>query len=72
MRATAIRLAIGLAAIALVTAGCSHARPPGHDHGAVDVVASTDVWGSVASAVAGDHASVDVDRDQLRRRPALV
>ena len=58
MRATASRLAIGLAVIALATAGCTHGTPPGHDRGAVAVVATTDVWGSVASAVAGEHASV--------------
>ena len=36
----------------------ARAQNPVHDHGAVTVVASTDVWGSVASAVAGEHASV--------------
>jgi len=42
---------------ALATAGCSqHASRP--DNTSVDIVASTDVWGSVASAVAGEYASV--------------
>ncbi|HJT93867.1 MAG TPA: zinc ABC transporter substrate-binding protein, partial [Mycobacterium sp.] len=34
------------------------AEPNHHDGAAASVVASTDVWGSVASAVAGDHAAV--------------
>ncbi len=53
----AIRLAVGLTVAALATAGCSHhaSRP---DNTSVDIVASTDVWGSVASAVAGEYASV--------------
>jgi zinc/manganese transport system substrate-binding protein len=54
---TAIRLAIGLAVAALAAAGCSQS-PPSHDHSEISVVATTDVWGSVASAVAGQHASV--------------
>jgi len=54
---TAIRLAVGLTVAALATAGCSqHASRP--DNTSVDIVASTDVWGSVASAVAGEYASV--------------
>jgi zinc/manganese transport system substrate-binding protein len=55
----AITLAIGLAAAAaLAVTGCSQGGQSGHDHGAATVVASTDVWGSVAAAVAGDHATV--------------
>ena len=57
MGRTAIRLAVGLAVAALTAAGCSQ-DASGHDHDAVSIVASTDVWGSVASAVAGQHASV--------------
>ncbi len=57
MRRTAIRLAVGLAVVALAAAACSGAGS-GHDAGEVSVVATTDVWGSVASAVAGAHASV--------------
>jgi zinc/manganese transport system substrate-binding protein len=53
---TAIKLAIGLAA-AIAVAGCSEPQS-GHDEGAVSIVATTDVWGSVATAVAGGHASV--------------
>ncbi|MGV0715173.1 zinc ABC transporter substrate-binding protein [Mycolicibacterium sp. XJ662] len=37
-------------------AGCT--QPPQEDSGAATVVASTDVWGSVADAVAGEHATV--------------
>jgi zinc/manganese transport system substrate-binding protein len=54
---TAIRLAVGLAVAALTAAGCSQ-DAPAHDHDAVSVVATTDVWGSVANAVAGQHVSV--------------
>ncbi len=57
MGRTAIRLAVGLAVAVLTAAGCSQ-DAPGHDRDAVSIVASTDVWGSVASAVAGQHASV--------------
>ena len=67
MGRTAIRLAVGLAVAALAAAGCSQARASGHDHGAVSVVATTDVWGSVASAVAGRARVGQVDRD--RRHP---
>jgi zinc/manganese transport system substrate-binding protein len=40
--------------------GCSSDHNAGSDqqHAAASVVASTNVWGSVASAVVGDHASV--------------
>ena len=58
MRRTAIRLAVGLAVVALIAAGCGQGTPSDDDHPAVTVVASTAVWGSVASAVAGQHASV--------------
>jgi zinc/manganese transport system substrate-binding protein len=54
---TAIRLAIGLAVTALAVAGCGSQSDSAPDHG-TDVVATTDVWGSVASAVAGQHATV--------------
>ncbi len=55
MGRTAIGLA-GIVAVAFAVAGCSG----GHDstREAATVVATTDVWGSVASAVAGRHASV--------------
>ncbi len=56
MRKTAITLAVGLAAV-LAVAGCSDTQS-GRDDGAVSIVATTDVWGSVARAVAGEHASV--------------
>ncbi|RDH78614.1 ABC transporter substrate-binding protein [Mycolicibacterium moriokaense] len=57
MRATAIGVAIAVAVTALTAAGCGRDSAAG-DHGAVSVVATTDVWGSVAGAVAGEHASV--------------
>lgn len=56
MSRTAIGLAAGLAAFALAVAGCGSEHDSGH--GAVSVVATTPVWGSVASAVAGEHGSV--------------
>ena len=57
MGRTAIRLAVGLAVAALTAAGCGQ-DGSGHGKTGVDIVASTDVWGSVASAVAGEYASV--------------
>jgi len=48
---TAVLVAIG-------AAGCSQQEPSSTGHGATTVVASTDVWGSVAGAVTGDHATV--------------
>jgi zinc/manganese transport system substrate-binding protein len=58
VRRSAIKLAIGLTAVALAAVGCSQGSETRHDHDAVTVIASTDVWGSVANAVAGQHASV--------------
>jgi zinc/manganese transport system substrate-binding protein len=49
--ATAVAVAIGVA-------GCSRQESSQPGHGTPTVVASTDVWGSVASAVTGDHATV--------------
>jgi zinc/manganese transport system substrate-binding protein len=57
VRKAAIKLAGGLTAAALAVAGCSDSQS-GREPGAVSIVATTDVWGSVASAVAGGHASV--------------
>ncbi len=51
----------GLAAVAVlaVTAGLAGCTQQPHEHDSTaTVVASTDVWGSVADAVVGDHASV--------------
>jgi zinc/manganese transport system substrate-binding protein len=45
-------------ATAVVVAGCSQQGSTQNENAAATVVASTDVWGSVASAVAGDHATV--------------
>jgi zinc/manganese transport system substrate-binding protein len=54
----AVSLALGTGLIAAV-AGCSqHNAGPGDQHATASVVASTNVWGSVAGAVAGEHASV--------------
>ena len=56
----AIRAAVGLAlstGLIAGAAGCSQDNKAASDHTA-SVVASTNVWGSVASAIAGDHASV--------------
>lgn len=51
-------VAVGAAALLTVAvAGCSQDRQD-TVNGSVNVVASTDVWGSVASAVVGDHAMV--------------
>src|SRR5215213_4102263 len=56
MRAT---LAVGAAvALAIGVAGCGQEHSESQQHGTPSVVASTDVWGSVASAVTGDHATV--------------
>jgi zinc/manganese transport system substrate-binding protein len=53
-----VLLATAVAALLTVSAaGCSQARPDA-EHGTPNVVASTDVWGSVASAVVRDHATV--------------
>jgi len=57
VRTSAITLAVGLAVAAAAVAVCSGTQS-GHDQDALTVVATTDVWGSVASAVAGKHASV--------------
>jgi zinc/manganese transport system substrate-binding protein len=55
----AIWAAVASVALAMTVAGCSQDQAPSdHQHGATSVVASTDVWGSVASAVTGDHATV--------------
>jgi zinc/manganese transport system substrate-binding protein len=52
--------AVTAAAVAIGLAGCTDQQSSsGHDHAtATSVVASTDVWGSVASAVVGDHGKV--------------
>ena len=57
----AIRAAVGLAlstSLIVGVAGCGQDNKATSDHGAASIVASTNVWGSVASAVTGDHASV--------------
>ena len=56
-------LTLGVTVIAFSTAACSTASSPNQStpnhSGPPTVVATTDVWGSIASAVAGDHAKVD-------------
>ena len=76
LRMRRITAAVGVAERGLAV-GVSRLRPgPAHAraarHGTATVVASTDVWGSVASAVAGDHAAVKSIVIQRGRRPALV
>ena len=56
-----MRAAVGLAlSIGLIAgvAGCSQDNAASDHHATASVMASTNVWGSVASAIAGDHASV--------------
>ena len=71
MNRTRLIAPVALAAAALVLAGCStdasDASGPAKS-GSLNVVASTDVWGSVASAIGGDHVKVtsiidDPDKD---------
>ena len=51
-------IALSTAALStLALAGCS-APAPAQEDGLVHVVASTSVWGDIASQVAGDHASI--------------
>jgi zinc/manganese transport system substrate-binding protein len=55
----AIRTAVVMALGVGLLAGCTQQHgTDDHQHGTTSVVASTDVWGSVASAVTGDHATV--------------
>ncbi|AYG03517.1 metal ABC transporter solute-binding protein, Zn/Mn family [Gryllotalpicola protaetiae] len=62
---------IALTAAVLALAGCSAEASGATDPaktGSINVVASTDVWGSVASAIGGDHVKVtsiidDPDKD---------
>jgi zinc/manganese transport system substrate-binding protein len=55
----AIRTAVVMALGVGLVAGRTQQQAGDHQHGTTTtVVASTDVWGSVASAVTGDHATV--------------
>ncbi|MGV0790392.1 metal ABC transporter solute-binding protein, Zn/Mn family [Mycolicibacterium sp. XJ1819] len=57
LRLTAV---VAVATLIGLTAGCTEQRSAdGHGHETATVVASTDVWGSVAEAVVGDHATVE-------------
>lgn len=57
-----MRARIGMAATLLIAlaglTGCAHSTPSSKSTGKPAIVASTDVWGSVAQAVAGDDADV--------------
>jgi zinc/manganese transport system substrate-binding protein len=53
----AVSLALGTGLIATAV-GCGQDNKAASDHGTPSVVASTNVWGSVAGVIAGDHASV--------------
>jgi zinc/manganese transport system substrate-binding protein len=55
---TTLVVAMGLALVAGLSACGQDQTSQDRQHGAATVVASTDVWGSVASAVTGDHATV--------------
>jgi zinc/manganese transport system substrate-binding protein len=57
MRVNAMKATAAVAVIAVAIAACGQDRPTS-DRRAISVVASTDVWGSVAGAVAGDHVTV--------------
>lgn len=51
--------AASAALLTVIVAGCSSSpSPTEHQHTGLDVVASTDVWGSVAGAVVGAHGTV--------------
>lgn len=71
MNRTRILVPIAFTAAALALAGCSAEASGATDPaktGTIDVVASTDVWGSVASSIGGDHVKVtsiidDPDKD---------
>jgi zinc/manganese transport system substrate-binding protein len=53
-----IGLASTAAALAMALAGCGGANTAGDSSGKLDVVASTDVWGSVVAAVGRDQVQV--------------
>lgn len=53
-----IGLASAGAVLAVALAGCGSANTVGDNNGKLGVVASTDVWGSVAEAVGGDQVQV--------------
>src|SRR5690606_41330361 len=49
---------VAVSAVAFGSAACGQDRDVHQEHRAATVVASTDVWGSVAATVAGDHVPV--------------
>jgi zinc/manganese transport system substrate-binding protein len=54
----AFSVAMGMGLVTGIAACSQQTEPHEHHDASATVVASTDVWGSVASAVAGDHATV--------------
>lgn len=52
-----------------VLAGCSAGTPQSADDRALSIVASTDVWGDIAAAVAGDRAQVTSIIDSPNKDP---
>jgi zinc/manganese transport system substrate-binding protein len=63
--------AVVLAAAAVALVGCSAQAAPANPAktGTIAVVASTDVWGSVASAIGGDHVAVTSIIDDPNKDP---
>lgn len=47
-----------VAAAVTMTAGCSSSSSPASSSGAIDVVASTNVWGDIAKQIGGEHVNV--------------
>jgi zinc/manganese transport system substrate-binding protein len=54
----AFSVAMGMGLVTGIAACSQQTEPHEHHDASATVVASTDVWGNVASAVAGDHATV--------------
>jgi len=58
MKTRSLVSALAAAAIALTLAGCSSSSSAGSDDGTVRVVASTDVYGDIATTIGGDAVHV--------------
>lgn len=69
MRAITVAVGTALMLVAAVATGCGQSNTGQTEPGAAAVVASTDVWGSVASAVAGEHATVSSILDSAVNDP---
>ncbi len=59
----------GLAAAALLLSGCAAAGGADKAHGAVSVVASTNVYGDLARSIGGDHVDVTSIIDRMAQDP---